>query len=211
VVVVMVLVPPPPSFPPSSSSPFSSSFLFFLPPSYLPTFLSFLPISLASLRPCVLASLLPCVLASLRPCVLASLRPLVLWTFGPLDLWTFGPLDLWTFGPWTFRPSVLPLSYAFFLPSFRTYLTSLPPSFCAFVFPSGQQVQDCHKRASNQSALQLPTCPICMETLNASSVPKMTKCGHVYCFTCIIRFLQVPSVRSSVRPSFRPSILPFLL
>ena len=29
-------------------------------------------------------------------------------------------------------------------------------------------------------------CPICMEKLHLMIVPKITKCGHMYCWPCIL-------------------------
>lgn len=31
-------------------------------------------------------------------------------------------------------------------------------------------------------------CPICMDL---PVTPKMTRCGHIYCWTCILRYLDV--------------------
>lgn len=29
-------------------------------------------------------------------------------------------------------------------------------------------------------------CPICMEKLSAMTCPRITKCGHIYCWPCIL-------------------------
>lgn len=33
-------------------------------------------------------------------------------------------------------------------------------------------------------------CPICMEQLSSMVCPRITKCGHVYCWTCILQYLE---------------------
>lgn len=33
----------------------------------------------------------------------------------------------------------------------------------------------------------IPNCPIC---LTEPTIPKCTKCGHIYCWTCILQYLQ---------------------
>lgn len=33
----------------------------------------------------------------------------------------------------------------------------------------------------------VPNCPIC---LTEPTIPKCTKCGHIYCWTCILQYLQ---------------------
>ena len=32
-------------------------------------------------------------------------------------------------------------------------------------------------------------CPICMESLNIMVAPRITKCGHIFCWPCILQYL----------------------
>lgn len=41
------------------------------------------------------------------------------------------------------------------------------------------------------------TCPICLDN---ARVPKITKCGHSFCYTCILRHLESDSTKSSTCP-----------
>ena len=33
-------------------------------------------------------------------------------------------------------------------------------------------------------------CPICMEHINDMICPRITKCGHVFCWPCILQYLE---------------------
>lgn len=39
-------------------------------------------------------------------------------------------------------------------------------------------------------------CPICMETLKLMTVPRITKCGHIYCWPCILQYLAFEKERN---------------
>mmetsp|Transcript_744 Transcript_744/g.806 ORF Transcript_744/g.806 Transcript_744/m.806 type:complete len:120 (+) Transcript_744:463-822(+) len=39
-------------------------------------------------------------------------------------------------------------------------------------------------------------CPICMENLQQMVVPKITKCGHIFCWPCILQYLAFEKERS---------------
>ena len=39
-------------------------------------------------------------------------------------------------------------------------------------------------------------CPICMENLQKMVVPKITKCGHTFCWPCILQYLAFEKHRS---------------
>jgi hypothetical protein len=39
-------------------------------------------------------------------------------------------------------------------------------------------------------------CPICMETLETMVCPRITKCGHVYCWPCMLQYLDFEHERS---------------
>lgn len=45
------------------------------------------------------------------------------------------------------------------------------------------------------SPTNLPTCPICLESPMVA--PKMTCCGHVFCWTCLLRYFSDPYFSSS--------------
>jgi hypothetical protein len=32
-------------------------------------------------------------------------------------------------------------------------------------------------------------CPICLENLPAMIAPRITKCGHIYCWPCVLQYL----------------------
>lgn len=34
------------------------------------------------------------------------------------------------------------------------------------------------------------TCPICMEALEDMVCPRITKCGHIYCWPCVLQYLD---------------------
>ena len=45
----------------------------------------------------------------------------------------------------------------------------------------------------------LPACPICLDPPTA---PKITKCGHIYCFHCILHYLAIGE-KTYVSPTYR--------
>ena len=39
-------------------------------------------------------------------------------------------------------------------------------------------------------------CPICMENLKEMVCPRITKCGHVFCWTCMLQYLDYEKQRN---------------
>lgn len=39
------------------------------------------------------------------------------------------------------------------------------------------------------------SCPICMEELDEMVCPRITKCGHIYCWACILSYLNYEKKR----------------
>lgn len=40
------------------------------------------------------------------------------------------------------------------------------------------------------------SCPICMETLDEMVCPRITKCGHIYCWPCMLQYLDFEKERN---------------
>jgi hypothetical protein len=40
--------------------------------------------------------------------------------------------------------------------------------------------------ASQQQAKR--TCPICMEDFSECTAPRVTKCGHIFCYPCLLQY-----------------------
>lgn len=40
------------------------------------------------------------------------------------------------------------------------------------------------------------SCPICMESLDGMICPRITKCGHIYCWPCMLQYLDFERVRN---------------
>jgi hypothetical protein len=40
------------------------------------------------------------------------------------------------------------------------------------------------------------SCPICLEPLSNMVCPRITKCGHVYCWTCVLQYLEFEKQRN---------------
>ena len=39
-------------------------------------------------------------------------------------------------------------------------------------------------------------CPICMESLEEMVCPRITKCGHIFCWTCMLQYLKFEKQRN---------------
>jgi hypothetical protein len=39
-------------------------------------------------------------------------------------------------------------------------------------------------------------CPICMENLKVMVTPRITKCGHIYCWPCVLQYLAFEKEKS---------------
>lgn len=39
-------------------------------------------------------------------------------------------------------------------------------------------------------------CPICMDPLSSMTCPRITKCGHIYCWPCILQYLEYDKEKS---------------
>lgn len=49
---------------------------------------------------------------------------------------------------------------------------------------------------SNMISAEDVKCPICMEKLDAMVSPRITKCGHIYCWPCILQYLAFEKDRN---------------
>jgi len=41
-----------------------------------------------------------------------------------------------------------------------------------------------------QTSTQKTSCPICMEPAGFIVAPRVTKCGHIFCYACLLQYLD---------------------
>lgn len=76
---------------------------------------------------------------------------------------------------------------------FRLCVEEMTPDVVQAAFDADVMVRWENVRRVDLMCEERPKCPICLEDSDSLVVPKITKCGHVFCIPCVMRYFIMKS------------------